>query len=275
MAPKIASVVGWTGSRSSPSTSGFSPVRRRRPCDQPPVRLLDRVAAELVAQRGEHAVRRSRRCRASRSARTATAVITGVGTSMSIAVARSSSGPRRSRRRSRARPLEVVALLLERARGELAQPGAHDRAVVPELGDLLEVELELATCAGGRSPRRRPASSRTRRRCGPSSRSGRRRRRRSGASRPAARARRGSARAARPTRRGRRPSCSSRPRGPRRRRTCRRRRSGCPSARAARGAALVVGPVRVAAVDDRVARRRAASASCVDGLLGRIARRAP
>src|SRR5918994_4441401 len=58
--PKITSLVGWTGSRSSPSTSGFSSwttatgllrvrllLRRRVGGDH-------RVAAELVAQRGVH-----------------------------------------------------------------------------------------------------------------------------------------------------------------------------------------------------------------------------
>ena len=37
-----------------------------------------------------------------------------------------------------AQALEVVALLLERPLGELAQPGADDRAAVPEARDLLD-----------------------------------------------------------------------------------------------------------------------------------------
>ena len=57
----------------------------------------------------------------------------------------------------------------------------------------------------------------------------------------------------RPARRRRRPSGRSRPRGPRSRRRRRRRRSGCPSCCAFDVAALRVVEVRVAAVDDRVA----------------------
>ena len=38
---------------------------------------------------------------------------------------------------------QVVALLLERPLGELAQPRAHDRPAVPQPGDLLEVDVEL------------------------------------------------------------------------------------------------------------------------------------
>src|SRR6476469_9017136 len=44
VAPKIVSVVGWTGSRSRPSVSGLSAIRS----------LLHGVAAELRAQRREH-----------------------------------------------------------------------------------------------------------------------------------------------------------------------------------------------------------------------------
>ena len=76
------------------------------------------------------------------------------------------------------------------------------------------------------------------------------------------------------TPRGRRPSCSSRPRGPRRRRRCRRRRSGCRARVERGGAAHVVVPVRVAAVDDRVALVEQVGER-VDRLLGRVARRAP
>src|SRR5215210_3768620 len=54
VAPKITSVVGWTGTRSSPSTRGFS-------CSSVLVAvaivasdLLDGVAAELVAQGRVH-----------------------------------------------------------------------------------------------------------------------------------------------------------------------------------------------------------------------------
>ena len=83
-----------------------------------------------------------------------------------------------------------------------------------------------------------------------------RRRRPPEVARPAvrrARARRGSAPAARPAPGRRRPSCSSRPRGPRRRRSCRRRRSGCRARRSCARRARSSRPVRVAAVDDRVA----------------------
>ena len=109
---------------------------------------------------------------------------------------RSSSGPRRSRRRSRCRPLEVVALLLERALGQLAQPRAHDRAAVPQPRDLLEVDRELrlvhqleALGVGLHHPVLHAVVDHLHE-------VARRRRRRSGASRPAGRARRGSARAA-------------------------------------------------------------------------------
>src|SRR5579859_1983783 len=40
--------------------------------------------------------------------------------------------------------LEVAALGLERALRELEEPGAHDAALVPDLRDLLQVEIELA-----------------------------------------------------------------------------------------------------------------------------------
>src|SRR4051812_13610922 len=40
--------------------------------------------------------------------------------------------------------LQVVALQLERARGELAEPRADDRALHPQVRDLRVVELKLA-----------------------------------------------------------------------------------------------------------------------------------
>src|SRR5918999_5921239 len=60
--PKMTSVVGWTGSRSSPSTSGFSCVwstvaialLRVRLALRHRVGRLHGVAAELVAKRGVH-----------------------------------------------------------------------------------------------------------------------------------------------------------------------------------------------------------------------------
>ena len=68
--------------------------------------------------------------------------------------------------------LEVAALRLERGVQQLEQPRADDRAVAPDAGDLVQVEVELRLLASPRSPRRTPASARTRSRCGPSSRSG-------------------------------------------------------------------------------------------------------
>src|SRR3954453_20642772 len=57
--PKIVSVVAGTGSRSSPSISGFSPMDFGSGLTSTAIsgllHLLDRVAAELVAQRREHA----------------------------------------------------------------------------------------------------------------------------------------------------------------------------------------------------------------------------
>src|SRR4051795_9019006 len=38
--------------------------------------------------------------------------------------------------------LEVVALLLEGARGQRVQPRAHDRALLPQVGDLRVVDAE-------------------------------------------------------------------------------------------------------------------------------------
>src|ERR671938_184555 len=62
VAPKMTSVVGWTGSRSSPSTSGFScsftavatALLRVRVALGGRIRGLHGVAAELVAQRRVH-----------------------------------------------------------------------------------------------------------------------------------------------------------------------------------------------------------------------------
>ena len=133
-------------------------------------------------------------------------------------------------------PLELRALLLEGRVQQVEQPRAHDRAVAPDPGDLLEVEVELggphhlealgvglhqavldpvvdhlhevARAGGadvrvavfGRERRGRPARAGTR------------------------------------ARRRRRPSGSSRPRAPRPRRRHPRRRSGCPSPSPRRGA---------------------------------------
>ena len=94
-----------------------------------------------------------------------------------------------------------------------------------------------------------------------------------------ARARRRSASAARRPRPRRRSSGSSRARGRRRRRWCRRRRSGCPASRSVGAAPDVVAVVRVAAVDDDVARveqaragRRAALSTTAAGTIIQIAR---
>src|SRR5215211_1929495 len=148
VAPKMTSVVGWTGRRSRPSTSGFSSVRVAIPLLR--VRLdlgrgvvrLYRVAAELVAQsgidlggevahapRGEALVQRGRDDRRGHppldrvlDRPAALARVLDIGLE----------------------PAEVVALLLERPRGELAQPRADHRALHPEVRDLSVVELVLA-----------------------------------------------------------------------------------------------------------------------------------
>ena len=90
MAPKITSVVGWTGRRSRPSTSGFS-------CSTTATALLrvrlalrrgvggdHRVAAELVAERGVH-LGRELACPRELKRSNSEAVITGIGTRLSIA----------------------------------------------------------------------------------------------------------------------------------------------------------------------------------------------
>src|SRR3954451_17774320 len=143
--PKIVSVVAGTGSRSSPSISGFSPSAWGSGLTSTAISglldLLDRVAAELVAQRGQDAG--------------------GVVTLLARVEARVERGGERGRRDRHLDPvghhpaalagvvdvalqaLEVVALLVERQLGELAQPGPHDRAAVPQPRDLLELDREL------------------------------------------------------------------------------------------------------------------------------------
>ena len=187
----------------------------------------DGVPAELVAKRGEHAV--------------------GERILLAGAEAREERGgdrPGRHRLVDRilhgppalARVLHPPADLLERgilrerAARQLDQPGAHDAALHPEVGDPRRGRARTDSCASARSPRRWPASSRTRCRCGPSSRSGPRRGRPCVRSRSRARACGRGARGAgrRPPRRP--PSGSSRPGAPRCRRSSRR---PCSAGRAA------------------------------------------
>ena len=70
-----------------------------------------------------------------------------------------------------------VAILGQRRGGEVEQPGGDHAAAPPDLGDVGEVEVEAmlgrqrvdaGVASGCRSPRRRPASGRTRCRCGSS-----------------------------------------------------------------------------------------------------------
>src|SRR3954452_12728044 len=143
--PKIVRVVAGTGRRSSPSISGFSPSDLGSGLTSTAISglldLLHRVSAELVAQGGQDAGR------------------------VVAFVARVEAGKERGGERGRrdrhldpvghhpaalagvvdvaAQALEVVALLVERALGELAQPGAHDRAAVPQPRDLLELDREF------------------------------------------------------------------------------------------------------------------------------------
>src|SRR4051794_10802217 len=145
VAPKIVSVVAGTGSRSSPSISGFSVCARGSGLMSTAISglldLLHRVAAELVAQRGEHAGR-------------IVALLARVEAGVE-------GGGQRGRRHGHLdavghhpaalarivdvalQAAELVALLLEGALGELAQPRAHDRAAVPQRRDLLELDREL------------------------------------------------------------------------------------------------------------------------------------
>ena len=156
--------------------------------------------------------------------------MTGAGTS-GRSPRRPSSAPRRSPRRSRGSS-RGPASSSSAASEQLEQPRAHDGAVAPDAGDLVQVEVELGRAACTRSPRRRPASGRTRSRCGPSSRSARRRTGRRARSRP---------RGERVGRRAR-AACTgvgvaahhqavALLAGPRCRRRRRRRRSGCPAPR--------------------------------------------
>src|SRR3954451_7142748 len=155
VAPKMTSVVGWTGSRSSPSTSGLRSGVAVAPSLTSVVVVaisvsvslsavgaaLHRVSAELVAQRRvdlrrEVAAalrlvalvqrRRDDRQRHALGDRVlhGPAALPGLGD-------------------DRLERLEVVAVLLERARRQLAEPRAHDRAAHPQVGDLGVVELEL------------------------------------------------------------------------------------------------------------------------------------
>src|SRR4051794_34666510 len=135
----MTSVVGWTGSRSRPSTSGFSKsavwprtvairlfgVRRLHLRRVGRLRLaLDRVATELVAQRGVD-LRRERVLAARREAlverrrddRCRDALVDRILDRPAALAGVLDVGLER---------LEVIALELERARGELVEPRAHD-----------------------------------------------------------------------------------------------------------------------------------------------------
>src|SRR5215210_5190118 len=143
VAPKITSVVGGTGSRSRPSVSGFSPAAERvsTAIRSAPGRALDRVAAELVAQRRQHPVRV-----VALPARVEARVQRGGDDRRrDVVVDRVDDRPTALARVGDMSPqaLEVVALRGERVLGQLAQPRAHDRAAVPEARDLLELDREL------------------------------------------------------------------------------------------------------------------------------------
>src|SRR3954447_3867497 len=145
VAPKMTSVVPGTGRRSRPSTSGFEDSISAWRCwatanSTTSGGSLDGVPAELVAQRGEHLVREP-------------AVAAGVEARVEgggdhgrrdVVVDRVDDRPAALAgvRDMGAQVLEVVALGLEGALGELTQPGAHDRAAVPQARDLLELDRE-------------------------------------------------------------------------------------------------------------------------------------
>ena len=171
-------------SGASGSADVFAPLRDRgRSSDS---LGLHRVAAELVAERGED--------------------LRAVG----VVLARAEAGQQRQgddRRRDVVvdrlldRPaalagvgdlalevLEVLAVRLERP-GRPARAATTGRPSPASRGRRSRPGRAGTTRRGGsRSPRRTPASGRTRSRCGPSSRSGRRRPRRRGGSRPPGRA---------------------------------------------------------------------------------------
>ena len=144
-------------------------------------RALDGMAAELVAQRGEHAV--------------------GEVAVAARAKARVQRGGDHRRRdvvggRVLDRPAALAGVLgvaLDRLPARCRRPRTRARRVRtatsappspgPRGGRSWRCRARTRTCRTGRSPRRRPASARTRRRCGPSSRSAPRRRGRSASSR--------------------------------------------------------------------------------------------
>ena len=148
MPPKMTIVVGWIGSRSSPSTSGFSCsataigysacgcfwATASWACTACPPNWLRSAALTLAAkafcprdEKRSYSDVRDHRHRDALGDRVLDrpAALAGV------------LDPRLE-------PGEVVALLLERQRRQLAQPRAHDRALHPEVGDLRVVELVLA-----------------------------------------------------------------------------------------------------------------------------------
>ena len=92
------------------------------------------------------------------------ALITGTGTFSAIA---SAIVQRPSPESSTPPPdlLELAAFGLEGGVEQLEQPGADDRAVAPDAGDLVQVEGGTPISPAPRSPPHTPASGRTRSRC--------------------------------------------------------------------------------------------------------------
>ena len=168
-------------------TSACGAVARASP-------LLHLVSAELLAGVPRSASSRTDRRRGSRSARTARRRSPAPEHRCERPRGRSNA-PRRSPRRSPRIPSRP-RILFQRLGREVQEPGTHDRAVAPDLGDLGQVEVgELRrTPAGAGTPRRKPGGGRTRSRCGPSSRSAPPRRDPRGRSRPPVPTRRGPAR---------------------------------------------------------------------------------
>ena len=176
MAPKITSVVGWTGSRSSPAASGFS------------VRLGDAHRAALAS------------CASAssstwppnwlRSAASTLCRVLAVAARVEAGVERGGDHRRRHVLLDGVldRPAALARVVGVAARGRRgrcpparrpAPPARRATSAPPSPasrgGRSWRCRARTRTCRRGRSPRRRPASARTRRRCGPSSRSGRRR----------------------------------------------------------------------------------------------------
>ena len=232
VAPKTTTAHGsGVRGRRRPARSGLErravASSRRRPSAG-----LHGVAAELVAQRGLH-LRAERRRLPRREAPHQRERDDRAAARPGRAPPAPSSGLRPSLRRSP----RIDSSRGSRSNARSASSSSHERTTEPWFHErrrpACEVDVEVASRRAARSLRRTPPSSRTRCRCGPSSRSGRRRSGRRARSRRAAPASSARARCARTRRPSRRPSGRSLPSGPRCRRSCPHRRTRCRALRSA------------------------------------------